>query len=218
MPRLLLTALLFLASGCAASGPELQRDTAVPEPEASQPLVDPLAELDERLNLSESQERSIRRTLAARKDALAAARRQPDIRSRRVDAERARTEADARIIAALSPAQREIYEEIRAERPPTYDPAVARQLRLLDDRLTLTDEQTSQIGAILTRQVEEVEPLIARGRASGEGRDAIIEEINAIRDRTDAEIIEVLTEEQAVTYRRFREQQTGQRRPGRRRR
>ena len=217
MYRLLLALLAVLATGCSASGPDLQRSRDLPAADSTEaPAADLFDELDARLDLTEDQERSVRRTLNARKEALGEARRQPDIRARRQATERAFTEADSRIIAALTPTQREIYEEIRAEREVAYDPAVARQLRLLDERLNLSEDQKTQIAEILTRQVEQVEPLIARGRADGEGRDEIIEEINAIRERTDEEITALLTEDQIREYRILRGQQSG-RRPGRRR-
>ena len=219
MLRPLLAAVLTLAAlGCGSTSrqaPSPSRDrVALPAPPS---LEEQLAELDTRLDLTEPQEQSVRSALDIQAEALAAAGRLPDLRSRRTAAERARTEADSRIAAALTSVQRQVFDEIRAERGPVYDASVERRLALLRQRLHLTADQEALIGPILEQQTAELEPLIRRARRDREQREDAVAQIQALQERTDASILDLLTEEQARDFRALREEQRANA-PGRRQR
>ena len=184
----------------------------MPAPPSLDAQVDSLTA---RLALTEQQQESVRSALSVRSEALRAARGLPTRRERREAMERAQTEADSRIAASLTSAQRATYAEIRAERPVARDPQMERQLSLLRDELDLSAEQETAIAAILEKQTDEIEALIAGyQRTGGQEIPEVREEIQAIRERTDELIIAELTEQQADTYRRLR---SDQQRPGRRR-
>ena len=171
--------------------------------------------LTARLSLSEEQQASVRSALEVRAEAFRSARGLSSRRERRDAMERAQTEADARIAATLTSAQRETFAEVRAERPVVRDVRIERQLGLLRDELGLSAEQETAIASILEKQTDEIEALIAGyQRTGGQEIPEVQEEIQAIRERNDALIIAELTEQQADTYRKLRGEQQ---RPGRRR-
>ncbi|MEM1055914.1 MAG: hypothetical protein AAGI52_10345 [Bacteroidota bacterium] len=215
MLRLVLSAALLLSlAACSSSrGPDLRSEAAIPGADSTAIApADPVAELDERLDLTEDQERSVRRALDAYREALVVARRQTDIRSRQVERERARFEADARIIAALTGEQREIFEEIRAEREASVDPLVRQRLAQLTRRLDLTEDQQDAIAPLLVDQVEQLELVVSRFRRTGGDREAAQAELDAIRAETDTEILRLLTDEQFLIYQQIIEERGDRRR------
>ncbi len=172
--------------------------------------------LSARLDLNDDQRESVTETLTERATALRTARALPTRRDRRDAMERAQVEADSRIAASLTRAQRETYGEILAERAETKDPLVERQLSILRVPLSLTGEQETAIASILNAQADEIETLVdVYLRRGGQDVSDVRDEIRAIRERYITTIEGELTAEQIVSYKRLRDDAN---RPGRRRR
>ncbi|MEM6326711.1 MAG: hypothetical protein AAF791_06280 [Bacteroidota bacterium] len=196
--------LIGTLTACASSRPDQRegdptRLGAEADSLVSAARVDEAAMLDERLDLTDDQEQSVRLALEAYRDALATARGLPDVRSRSALRERARVETDARILATLTGTQRETFETIRSERETELDPLVRRQIAFLTRVLLLTDEQQTAFGPLLTRRLEDLEPIQAQARREGTRGNAQ-EEIQRVQEQYDAEILALLTAEQAEEY------------------
>jgi protein CpxP len=88
----------------------------------------------------------------------------------------------------------------------------------LQKALDLTDEQTGQVTKIYTEMREELSKL---RQESGGDREAMREAIRDFREKTDARINEILTDEQKEKYQTFQQEQRKEmrdrrdRRPGR---
>jgi Spy/CpxP family protein refolding chaperone len=114
----------------------------------------------------------------------------------------------APLLEAQSPQQRPSQEQQR------MDPAqrIERQVTMLTERLQLTPDQTGQVRAILTREQEQMRAQMEqRGQQSGQNREAVMERMRALRERTDQQINAALTEQQRAAYQALREETGSQR-------
>lgn len=214
MSRFLALACLFLAVGCSSSRPD-SAPGARGDVDSGPSLEARVDSLAARLELNDEQRESVAETLTERATALRTARALPTRRERRIAMERAQVEADSRIAATLTRAQRETYDVIRAERAETADPLVERQLARLREPLALTSEQEAAIAALLNEQADEIETLVdVYLRRGGQDVSDVRDEIRAIRESYDARIKAELTAVQIEALERLRrdEQRPGQRR------
>lgn len=211
--RLAPFALALVLAACGATPPEASGERLAPEAPSIESLVD---SLDAELDLTGDQREPIRRALETRRADLRLARSLPSRAERQAARDRARTEADARIYAALAREQQARYAEIQAERPTDRDPRVAREAARLRQRLDLTDAQAESITALLEDELDQIEALVAQYRRQG-GREIpeVREEIQEIQRATDDRIAGELTEEQAAEFAALRAED---RRPRRQRR
>ena len=201
LARLAPLALALVLAACGSSPSDAERrGTSLDSLLVS--TVDTVVDsLDARLGLSDEQRESIRTSLETRQADLRLTRSLPTRRERQAARERARTEADARILAALTTPQRESFAVLLAERSAERDPRVTRELNRLRQRLTLTDEQANVIVGLLESELDEIEVLVAQYRREG-GREIpeVRDEIREIQERTDELIRAELTEEQQQEF------------------
>ncbi len=92
-------------------------------------------------------------------------------------------------------------------------PDPAEQVERLAEHLGLSDEQQQEVQAILEEQSVEQEQVREQ---YGEDREAARSEMEALREETDARLLEVLTDEQAETFQETRDRRPPPPRGGRR--
>lgn len=87
----------------------------------------------------------------------------------------------------------------------------ARQVTQLTEALKLTAPQVEQVKAIVAKQTTEQSAIMQKMQGGGD-RQAVMGEMQALRDKTAKAIEAVLTAEQKPVYAKFREEQDAARR------
>jgi hypothetical protein len=92
------------------------------------------------------------------------------------------------------------------QRGERMDPAqrLERRMSTLNERLQLSTQQAAQIRQILTQEQTQMQALRQKAEG-GASRESLQAEMRAIRQRTEQQIEDVLTEQQRATYRELRE-------------
>jgi hypothetical protein len=118
--------------------------------------------------------------------------------------------------AAQEPSQQP-RSEARAER---MDPAkrVERRARMLTERLGLNADQAARVKAILTQEGEQMKAFYEKNRAAENGqrptdeqRKAFRDQMQQVRERSNAEIAKVLDAAQLKKYEELQKQRRGPR-------
>lgn len=126
--------------------------------------------------------------------------------------------ATAAPAAAQEPGQQP-RSEARAER---MDPArrIERRAQMLTERLGLNADQASKVKTILTQEGEQMKAFYEKNRPAENGqrptdeqRQAFREQMQQVRERTNAEIAKVLNADQLKKYEELQKQRRGSRAP-----
>jgi hypothetical protein len=124
------------------------------------------------------------------------------------------------VLAPRAGAQSEQQGRGRPERGQRMDPAqrIERRVGVMTERLQLSQQQTTQIRQILTKENDQMRALWEKAQG-GADRESLRPQMQSIREGTEKQIEGVLTEQQRTTYRELREsmrRERGERGEGRR--
>jgi Spy/CpxP family protein refolding chaperone len=112
------------------------------------------------------------------------------------------------VLAPQAGAQSE--QQGRPDRPgrgERMDPAqrIERRVSMLTERLQLSQQQATQVRAILTQEQSQVKALRDKAQGSAD-RESMRSEMQSIRQRTEQQIDGVLSAQQRVTYTQLRQE------------
>jgi hypothetical protein len=187
----------------------------LPSPEER--LSTALSEIDSAVNLSDDQEAEVRAILeeqaAKQKDAIESAQTDGDMANLRKSIEAIREETHESIEAVLTDDQMEAYgallEEQRAEREDQMQTLMVEyQVDALRDRLELSDEQTSQVEAIISETWPEKQERL-QGLRTGRKLQKLrkMKDFQSFQEDIDSRVRAVLDSEQQAEYAAYREEQ-----------
>jgi len=173
-----------------------------------------LGEFSETLNLSEMQQNDIEQAFAAMREQMRALRdaRRSDWRDTREESRTTREALDARIREILTDEQYRQLEESRSQRRDERRQQIesfrrdrlSDRLEFLTEILDLNTDQLQQVRSILTRADAERTGLWQPGRGKVDDRAVRREAFDAVRDRANEQIRDVLSAEQEVVYQALR--------------
>ncbi len=111
------------------------------------------------------------------------------------------------VLAPEAGAQSEQQGRARPQRGPRMDPAqrIERRVSMLTERLQLSQQQATQVRAILTQEQSQVKALRDKAQGSAD-RESMRSEMQSIRQRTEQQIDGVLSAQQRVTYTQLRQE------------
>jgi len=85
--------------------------------------------------------------------------------------------------------------------PPSASDIVAK----MKQELNLNDEQVSQITPVIQSEIQQMQALMEQAKSQGADRDAVIKQMEALRESEESELSQYLTQDQLTQWKNRRQ-------------